>query len=109
MNNLLRFISRRKISIIVTIVVLAILFAAVFHMDASESDATHASTKYFTCIQIQPGDSLWSIAEKYMTDEYQSIDDYIDEVCFSNHIEDESQITAGTNLIVPYYKVDNME
>lgn len=58
--------------------------------------------KYFKSIQIQPGDTLWSIAEEYMSDDYESMADYIKEVKFINNIEN-SRITTGKYLVVPYY------
>ena len=37
-----------------------------------------------------------------MSEEYESIDDYIQEVCDTNHIYDQ-EITADMYLVVPYY------
>ena len=95
MNKLFNIISSKKISIIITIIVISILYLAVTHKDASEADATNASTKYYTCISIKAGDSLWDIADEYMTDEYISKQEYIDEVVSINKLDDESSITAG--------------
>ena len=58
--------------------------------------------KYYTSIQIHSGDSLWSIAETYMTGEYQNIYDYIDEVREINHLSGD-YLQAGSKLCVPYY------
>lgn len=95
MNKLFNIISSKKISIIITIIVISILYLAVTHNDASEADATNASTKYYTCISIKAGDSLWDIADEYMTDEYISKQEYIDEVVSINKLDDESSITAA--------------
>ena len=89
MNKLFNIISSKKISIIITIIVISILYLAVTHKDASEADATNASTKYYTCISIKAGDSLWDIADEYMTDEYVSKQEYIDEVVSINKLDDE--------------------
>ena len=43
MNKLFNIISSKKISIIITIIVISILYLAVTHKDASEADATNAS------------------------------------------------------------------
>lgn len=59
--------------------------------------------KCYASIEVQPGDSLWSIASKYRSAEYSSMYDYIDEVKEMNHIELD-QITAGTTLMVAYYR-----
>ncbi len=58
--------------------------------------------KYFKSIEIQSGDTLWSIAEEYMSDDYESTADYIREVKFINNIES-NRITTGNYLTVPYY------
>ena len=58
--------------------------------------------KYFTSYVVQSGDTLWDIAEEYMTEEYASISSYIDEVVSSNHLNQDS-IKQGQLLILPYY------
>lgn len=108
MRGMMNFISRRKIQIIAAIIITAVMYVAVSHTGASEADATHASTKYFTSITVESGDTLWSIAEEYMTEEYSSVDEYIDEVVYTNNLNNESDIKAGTNLLVPYYKVTDL-
>lgn len=108
MRNTIDFISRRKIQIIAAIIIAAVLYVAISHTGASEADATHASTKYFTSITVESGDTLWSIAEEYMTEEYASVNEYVDEVVYTNNLSDESDIKAGTHLLVPYYKVTDL-
>ena len=54
-------------------------------------------------IVVEPGDTLWKIAKKYMGNEYSSVDDYIEEVCQTNHIYD-GKITEDMYLVIPYYK-----
>jgi len=61
--------------------------------------------KYYKSITVEPGDSLWSIADKYISDEYSSYNDYIDELCFINSL-DSTQIRAGRTLTVPYYSAE---
>lgn len=58
--------------------------------------------KYYTCIEVLAGDSLWSIAERYMDDNYSTIHDYMKEVKEINDLET-SNIHAGQYLTVPYY------
>ena len=61
--------------------------------------------KYFTSIEIQEGDSLWSIAEDNMTEEYASVKDYIKEVKRMNHLSSD-QLTKGCYIVIPHYTVD---
>lgn len=58
--------------------------------------------KYYTSIKLEEGDSLWVIAEQYMTLEYNNIADYIAEVKSINSLSSDN-ITAGSFLTVPYY------
>lgn len=58
--------------------------------------------KYYTSVEIESGSSLWEIAEEYMTEEYDSVEDYIKEVKQINHLT-EDLIYEGAYLCVPYY------
>lgn len=61
------------------------------------------SYKYYTSYTVQSGDSLKKIASAYMTDEYSSIDRYVAEIVSINHLFCASDISEGTELIIPYY------
>lgn len=58
--------------------------------------------KYFTSVYIEEGDSLWSIANDYYTDDYTDIQSLIDEIKKSNNLSSDN-ITAGCYLVIPYY------
>lgn len=59
--------------------------------------------KYYTQIEIQSGDSLWTIAGKYMKNgPYKSRTEYINEVAELNQLSG-TMIIKGQYLIVPYY------
>lgn len=60
-------------------------------------------TKTVTSICIQDGDSLWSIAETYYTEECGDFREYISEIRRTNHLPNDD-LTAGSYLLVPYYK-----
>jgi hypothetical protein len=93
----------------VSLVVAAIV--CIFAIQPSPSLSAHPdheNTKYFTTIQVESGDTLWEIADEYMTPEYASIADYMDEVRTINHIS-EDDITAGCYITIPYYAEIPME
>ena len=98
---------RRQCIMIVLTVVLVLIFTISYH--AIVSKATSASEevayKYYKSIEINSGDSLWSIAETYAGEEYASEQNYIDEVKLINHMSDDS-LTSGQYLIVPYYSTE---
>lgn len=101
---------KRKLQILVFILA-AFICTAVFLVrscvivaNAGTEDTT-SDYKYYTSIEIQHGDSLWSIAETYVSDEYDSIQDYIDEIKEINHIDGDT-ITQGSYICIPYYATE---
>lgn len=66
------------------------------------SDGTYAKYKYYTSYEIQPGDTLTSIAEKYTADTQVSVSEYIGEVKKNNQLTSD-KITSGKNIIIAYY------
>lgn len=67
-----------------------------------KAGATTHNIKYYTCISIEADDTLWSIADTYITDEYSSIKQYINEVKSINNLSSD-KIYYGATLVVPYY------
>lgn len=59
--------------------------------------------KNITSVYIERGDSLWTIAENYYSEENRSMKDYIKEIKDCNHLSSD-KIKEGQNLIIPYYK-----
>jgi hypothetical protein len=51
---------------------------------------------------IKPGDTLTALALEYNEPRVKSDNEYIDEVCKINGI-DEDKITSGKTLVLPYY------
>lgn len=98
---------KRKLQILIFLFI-AFVFTAVLLIRScvivanAGTKETASNYKYYTSIEIQRGDSLWSIAETYISDEYDSVQDYIDEIKSINHITDDT-ITQGSYLCVPYY------
>lgn len=95
----------KRFSILASII---ILLAVVFFLpentarvQANDSHQTERC-KYFTSYVVEREDTLWDIAERYLTPEYESIYIYIDEVMKSNHLEG-TTIFDGQMLILPYY------
>lgn len=62
--------------------------------------------KLVRTVEVQKGDTLWSIASDNMSDEYDSVNDYIKEIKESNGISGD-QIHAGNYIVVPYYTDTN--
>lgn len=58
--------------------------------------------KYYTSIQVQRGDTLWDIAERYIADGNMGRKEFIDEVTQLNGLTD-GQIRSGEYIVVSYY------
>ncbi len=102
-GGILMKIRRMKIAALTAfIIVICFVIGALFMGSRSVVDAKDSREKRFTSIQVKKGDSLWSIAKERISDEYESVDEYIDEVCETNHIYDQT-ITEDMYLVVPYY------
>lgn len=89
---------------IMLILISVIIIFAVFLISLStkaEGSAT-PEYKYYKSIEVKSGDTLWSIAEKYMDDDYSSAKDYIKEVKYINSM-DTDHITSGKSIVIPYY------
>ncbi len=82
-------------------VICIILFFSCISTEASDLSNQHFY-KYFTNIEVNSGDTLWSIANTYKDDHYRSTRAYIQEVKRMNNLTSD-HIQAGTHIIVPYY------
>ena len=70
--------------------------------DTGKVSASTSNQKYFICIDIKEGDSLWSIADLYISEEYSSVEEYVKEVKELNGLTSD-KIFCGATLVVPYY------
>lgn len=94
----------RNYRLVLTLIVGAIII--LFFFGASSNlrnvNASTHDEKYFKCISIETDDTLWSIADEYITEEYSSVQDYIDEVMSINNLNSD-KIYSGATLVIPYY------
>jgi hypothetical protein len=100
----MRIVRNQRIALALIVAVLIFLFTFVAAVLMSSASSNDIKTKHYTNITVSCGDTLWDIADRYMTEEYESSDVYIKEVCGINHLNEDDIIYAGTNLIVPYYR-----
>ena len=62
-------------------------------------NASGSTVHSYETITIQPGDTLWAIAEEYAP-QGQDIRSYIYEICDKNNI-DSGELIEGQDLIIP--------
>ena len=68
----------------------------------AKADENTTRVKTFSSIEVKSGDTLWSLASEYFTDEYQSITQFIELIKNCNSLASDT-IRAGSYLIIPYY------
>ena len=91
--------------IVVAVVMISIILLRSTNAQAAPAEVSY---KYFTSIQVEQGDTLWTIASEHLSAEYNDIHEYISEVCTINHIS-ENEIHAGQYLVIPYYSTSSTQ
>ena len=93
----------------VILVLAAVVGLIIFRITAqpanADSNDTSSRYKYYTSVCVESGDSLWSIAEEYITVDYENSYEYIEEVKEMNHLHSDF-LKSGTRLCIPYYSSD---
>lgn len=71
---------------------------------AEDAGKENISMKYYKNICVEQGETLTSIAGTYADEEhYETLEAYINEVIYMNHLKSADDIPAGYYLIIPYY------
>ncbi len=94
----------RKIGLLLSIIAIAFVLSILIGGIGNKVKAADNYHKYYTSIEIMPGDTLTGYFEEY-GENYKNVDTYVKEVCMINSI-DEDDITAGNYLIIPYYSLE---
>ena len=74
-----------------------------FFVSAHENISDQST--YYKSIKIQPGDTLWDIAEETMTSKYDSVPEYVQALKDMNNL-DSDDIQAGQYLMIVYNDTD---
>lgn len=96
---------RRRYLFVAIIIITLLLLSGAFgsFIAKAQSPDTESNFKYYTHITVSYGESLWTIADRYMSDDYNNKEAYIQEVVRINSLDDENDLYAGTTIVVPYY------
>lgn len=108
-NRRAQIIKKQKRILATAIAALTVLTVAVVIMGTTITPKACSETpriKYYTTHTVSPSDSLYGISQRYISGEYAGIDEYINEICNINHIEDAENIQTGDQIIVPYYSTE---
>lgn len=97
---------KTKIPVILVVILLVTGIFAYIPLSAAADDGKEV-IKVVDSVKIEEGDSLWSIASRYYSDDCKGMKQYINEIKETNHLSSDTLHTGGY-LIVPYY-VDREE
>lgn len=89
-------------AIILFMVALFLVVLFVLPERTAAAGNTAGSTYTITSVQIEEGDSLWSLASEYYTAEFSSVADYITEIKRMNGLSSDT-LYAGSYILIPQY------
>ncbi len=105
----LRIVRNRRIALALIIAVLFFTTSFIAAVLMSKASSDDVSVKYYTQITVRRGDTLSGLAARYMSDDYKSTGSYINEVRSINHMSEDDELIAGTNVVVPYYSYSSAD
>ena len=94
---------KRVIVLVCVLVIFAVILIGNSIITFAGSRAEQPVHKYYTSVQLQKGDSLWSLADQYAASDRTSRAQFIDEVCELNGISEDNTLHSGEYLVVSYY------
>lgn len=97
---------RSMISISTLIIAILVVFSVSGLVTNARSTSDKQEYKYFMNYELEQGDSLWSVASEYYDEHYDSVEDYMEEICIINSVSYDTTLIAGSNLIIPYYSYE---
>lgn len=84
------------------IIILLILGLSILCTNQKSTSKADNSNITYMSVYIETDDTLWSIAYKYYSEEFGSIEDYIKEIKKCNSLKSDA-IYAGRHIIIPVY------
>ncbi len=94
---------RQLVLFLCGIIFLLLILLALTHSNPAKAEDWVVET--YQSVVIQPGDSLWDLAEKHCRSNM-TIQEYIKEVRKINHIKTD-ELVSGEYLILPIYTYDS--
>ena len=102
--------NRRRIQLIILMICFLICLGTAVKISATkigaESDISKITYKYYKSYYVESGDTLWSIAQEHITEEYPDTDAYITEVKKINGLFG-NDLRQGSHICIPYYSTEH--
>jgi cell division protein YceG involved in septum cleavage len=104
MNSKRRVTGYKNLRLLFTLATVITVFAVCFSISTvGKSQQQHELCSYYESVQIQPGDTLSSLAQKYYINDIGDFDKYVDEIRALNNISGDN-IHAGEYVTIKYYE-----
>ena len=106
-NKRRRQVAKQRFALVIAAICVIILGSVVcgsIFSSAKDPQTDIPQYKYYKSVVIEDGDSLWSIANEYNPDKFNT-QGYIDEIKELNSLESDT-IHAGQHLLVIYYETE---
>ena len=92
------------LSVVLFSVVLTVVFISFGTVSDASTQGMPMGEKYYTMVCVSAGESLWKIASDYYEPAYYaSTADYMNEIMSINHVDTDTVLAAGSELIIPYH------
>ena len=106
-HTAIRIRNAQKLGIFLTGLVMTLLVLSLtvfFIKEPVEASDGIEHVKDYICIEVEEGDSLWSLAEEYKTEEFTSLESFVAEMEEINGMNKDTVLKPGNKLMVPCYK-----
>lgn len=98
---------RRRVRLLTTVCTFALFFISIVSANAIIANAGDGFEKeyekMYTSIVVERGETVWDIANEYVTPGYNTVAEVIEEIRFINSLDEACTIRSGAVLMVPYY------
>lgn len=91
---------KRAVLLISGFILLCFITVSFLYFKSAAHENSFSDDKLYRSVQIEKGDSLWSIANRYMTEDYTDIDQYMDELRDLNNLESDTLIEGNYLSVV---------
>ena len=99
-------VRNRKRLVLITVLASILLGVVAFSRRAAAEDSREVYT-YYTSYEVQPGDTLWTIADQFMGPDFTDKREFIDNIKSLNHLS-KDDITAGNYLVIEYSSYEEL-
>ncbi len=99
-------VRNRKIMLF-TFILLTIILSAILFTNKASAESSREIYTYYTSYEVQPGDTLWSIADEFSGPDFMDKEEFIANIKSTNHLLDDN-ITAGKYLVIQYSSYDKL-